>query len=394
MTDQVSGATGGSARVLLVDDEPDVRLVYTKALRRLGCEVVQATDGADAVDKLREGSFDLILSDISMPRLSGTAFLRAVRERDLDVPVVLMTGSPSLDSAVSAVEYGAFRYLIKPVDLDTLTQVVRRGVHMHQLARLKREALEVLGAEGKQLGDRASLEARFTSALDQLWMAFQPIVRWPKRTIFAYEALLRSGEPSLRSPPDLLDAAERLGRLHDLGRRIRHFVAEAAAQAPADALLFVNLHSADLNDPELTSADSPLSKIASRVVLEVTERASLDGVHDLPSKVAELRELGYRIAVDDLGAGYAGLASFSQLEPEFVKLDMSLVRGIDASSRKRSVVRAMARLCSKELDIHVISEGVETPDERTTLEAEGCELLQGYLFAKPERGFPQPKWGG
>ena len=148
MTDQVTGATGGSARVLLVDDEPDVRLVYTKALRRLGCEVVQATDGADAVDKLRESSFDLILSDISMPRLSGTAFLRAVRERDLDVPVVLMTGSPSLDTAVSAVEYGAFRYLIKPVDLDTLTQVVRRGVHMHQLARLKREALEVLGAEG------------------------------------------------------------------------------------------------------------------------------------------------------------------------------------------------------------------------------------------------------
>ncbi len=84
--------------------------------------------------------------------------------------------------------------------------------------------------------------------------------------------------------------------------------------------------------------------------------------------------------------------SFTQLEPEFVKLDMSLVRGVDVSARKRSVVRAMARLCAKELAIDVISEGVETVPERDVLADEGCELLQGYLFARPAAGFPAPRW--
>lgn len=392
MHDEMVAKNDAGGRVLLVDDDSDVRRDYSKLLRSLGCMVETAADGHDAVEKLRASSFDLIVSDISMPRMNGTEFLRAVREQDLDVPVILMTGAPRLETAVEAVEYGAFRYLTKPVTLDTLTQVVRRAIHLHELARLKREALEVVGSEGRQLGDRASLDARFTNALEQLWMAYQPIVHWPERAVFAYEALVRSSEPSLKGPLDLIDAAERLGRLHDLGRRIRERVACSAPEAPADALLFVNLHAADLNDSQLLSHTSPLSTIASRVVLEITERSSLHGVNGLATRIGKLRELGFRIAVDDLGAGYAGLSSFSQLEPEFVKLDMSLVRGVDTSTRKRSVVRAMTRLCSNELSIQVVSEGVETVEERDVLASDGCDLLQGYLFAKPDRGFPVPRW--
>ena len=332
---------GTRAKVLLVDDDAAVRRDYERLLRALGCDVITAVDGVDAIERLIAEPVELIISDIGMPRLTGLAFLRAVREHDLDVPIVLMTGAPGLETAMEAIEYGAFRYLVKPIALDRMRQVVRDAVHMHALARLKREALMLVGAEGKQLGDRASLDARFSRAVDQVWMAYQPIVRWPARSVFAYEALLRSNEPSLRSPMDLLDAAERLGRLHDLGRRIRALVADAADDAPSDALLFVNLHAVDLNDAELLSATSPLARHASRVVLEITERASLEGVPEVQRRVAALRDLGYRIAVDDLGAGYAGLASFAQLDPEFVKLDMSLVRGIDVSARKRSVVRAM-----------------------------------------------------
>jgi len=383
---------GTRAKVLLVDDDAAVRRDYERLLRALGCDVITAVDGVDAIERLIAEPVELIISDIGMPRLTGLAFLRAVREHDLDVPIVLMTGAPGLETAMEAIEYGAFRYLVKPIALDRMRQVVRDAVHMHALARLKREALMLVGAEGKQLGDRASLDARFSRAVDQVWMAYQPIVRWPARSVFAYEALLRSNEPSLRSPMDLLDAAERLGRLHDLGRRIRALVADAADDAPSDALLFVNLHAVDLNDAELLSATSPLARHASRVVLEITERASLEGVPEVQRRVAALRDLGYRIAVDDLGAGYAGLASFAQLDPEFVKLDMSLVRGIDVSARKRSVVRAMARLCTNELAIDVISEGVETEAERDTLVDEGCSVLQGYLFARPGPGFPTPSW--
>ena len=380
------------SRILLVDDDEGVRRNYAKLLQRLGFVVEAAADGQQAVELLVGGSFDAIISDLAMPKMSGLEFLRAVRQHDLDIPVVLMTGAPGLETAVVAIEYGAFRYLTKPVDFDELAEVARRAVSLGRMAKLKREAIEVVGSQGMQLGDRASLDVRFNSALERLWMAYQPIVHWQTRAVYAYEALLRSDEPSLKSPMEILDAAERLGRLHDLGRRIRERVARAAPGAPQDALLFVNLHPADLDDAELLSPVSPLAAIASRVVLEVTERASLHGVKGLAAKIAKLRELGYRIAIDDLGAGYAGLSSFAQLEPEFVKLDMSLIRGLDAYPKKRSIVQAMTRLCAHELAIQVVSEGVETLQERDVLALDGCALMQGYLFAKPQRDFTSPQW--
>src|SRR5262249_5525459 len=121
-----------------------------------------------------------------------------------------------------------------------------------------------------------------------------------------------------------LSAAERLDRLPELGRRSRWLVAQAAVEAPADALIFVNLHTRDLLDPLLLAPEMPLTKIASRVVLEITERATLDDVKDVRARISALRAIGFRVAVDDLGAGYAGLASFALLEPDFVKFDMSL----------------------------------------------------------------------
>jgi EAL domain-containing protein (putative c-di-GMP-specific phosphodiesterase class I) len=127
------------------------------------------------------------------------------------------------------------------------------------------------------------------------------------------------------------------------------------------------------------------------VVLEITERSSLDEVKDARRRVAALREMGFRIAVDDLGAGYAGLSSFTLLEPEIVKLDMSLIRDIHITSTKQKVVRSMTAL-SKDMGMTVVAEGVETQAERDCLVDLGCDLLQGFLFAKPGRAFPGVVW--
>jgi EAL domain-containing protein (putative c-di-GMP-specific phosphodiesterase class I) len=93
-------------------------------------------------------------------------------------------------------------------------------------------------------------------------------------------------------------------------------------------------------------------------LFEVTERASLEGVDHLCPRIAKLHEMGYRLAIDDLGAGYAGFSMSAQLDPEVVKIDMSLVRGIDRSATKRKLVEAIALAC-RDLDIDVIAEGVE-----------------------------------
>ncbi len=379
-------------RVLLADDDAEFVDSCRWVLTGSGCLVETTPTGEAARTYLDRAPFDVVLSNVRMTGTTALEFLRTVRERDADVPVVLVADRTEVAAATWAVEYGAIGYISKPAEPAAILDVVRHAVEMHRLAALKRQALAVAEPQGNSAEDRPGLDVRFDRALDALWIAFQPIVSWRDRTVFGYEALVRSDEPTLQSPADLFMAAERLGRLHHLGRSIRSRVADAATVAPFPYRLFVNVHAEDLNDGDLYSSWAPLSAMATSVVLEITERSSLERVANLGARLKKLRGLGFQIAVDDLGAGYAGLSSFSQLEPEVVKLDMSLVRGIDASSRKRSVVRSMLELAGRELGMLVICEGVETLAERDTLTALGADLLQGYLFAKPSREFASPTW--
>ena len=103
-------------------------------------------------------------------------------------------------------------------------------------------------------------------------------------------------------------------------------------------------------------------------------------------RIDKLRGLGYRIAVDDLGAGYAGLASFARLRPDVVKLDMSLVRALDTDPIRRKLVGSLTR-ASHDLGIQVVAEGIETEAERDAVAALEVDLLQGYLLGRPARAF-------
>lgn len=378
-------------KVLIVDDDAALLRLMAQVLTAAGYEVLTTTGGQQASALLAEHRFDTIVSDIAMPDMDGIKLLQAIRARDLDVPVILMTGLPNLRTAMQAVEHGALLYLSKPVNLAKLEQAIAKAVRLNQVAQLKREALALVDNGGFGSAERVALEASFQRALETLWIAYQPIVDVRGRSLFGYEVLLRSLEHSLPSPIAVLDAAERLGLLDDLGRTIRDLAALGMAGSAPGCAFFVNLHARDLMDSALLSPESPLSTVADRVVLEITERASLDGVRELRKTLATLRSMGFRIAIDDLGAGYAGLASFATLEPEFVKLDMSLIRGIDKSAVKERLVRSMTTLC-KDLGMHVVGEGVETAEERDVLVDLGCDFLQGYLLAKPGKPFPTFSW--
>lgn len=375
------------ARVLLVDDDDVLARSYARMLSQDGYDVEMRFDGEAAVEAIRGEAFDVVLSDIDMPRLGGLALLERIRAHDLDIPVVLITGAPSLETALAAIEHGALRYLTKPVDGARLRGVTADAVRLHRLARAKRQALDLAGGADRLVGDRAGLIASFGAALRSLWMAYQPIISWSRREVYGYEALLRTQEPALPHPMAVLDAAERLDRLNELGRAIRARAAEPGVPTDPGTMLFVNLHTQDLLDEDLFDPKSALATVAGRVVLEITERSSLHAIRDVQSRIARLRAMGFRIAVDDLGAGYAGLTSFAQLEPEVVKLDMSLVRGINAQPTKKTLVRTMITMC-RELGMQVVAEGIETPDERDTIVEAGCDLLQGYLFARPGPAFP------
>jgi len=368
-------------KVLLVDDDTAVRNALRRVLERRGYRVFACGSGSEALEHLAAGGYDAMVSDVRMPGMSGLKLLRAVREHDLDLPVILVTGNPDLASATEAVEYGAFQYLIKPVESDRLDEAVDRAAAIGRMARVKREYVEEYGSSTFRVGDKAGITATLERALRSLWVAYQPIVQAKDGAAFAHEALMRSEEPDLPNPQAVLKAAERVDRLRDLGGTMRRLTALDLA-ATQHSVVFVNLHPIDLCDDALYEAASPLTPFAPRVVLEITERASLEHIANLRDRVARLRALGFRIALDDLGAGYAGLTSFTQLEPEFVKLDMELIRGIHQNDMKRKIVRSMVELCH-DMGKSIIAEGVEVHEERQALVDLQCDFLQGYLLGRP-----------
>ncbi|HEY4105085.1 MAG TPA: EAL domain-containing response regulator [Polyangiaceae bacterium] len=379
-------ASATKVRVLLVDDDDAVRVAFRRVLERRGFSVFPCCSGQEALDRLASGSFDAMVSDVRMPGMSGLKLLRAVREHDLDLPVILVTGNPDVDSASEAVEYGAFKYLIKPVESEHLGQVLERAATVGRMARVKREYVEEFGSATFRVGDRAGISAVLERALGSLWVAYQPIVKALDYSLFAHEVLMRSNEPDLPHPGAVLKAAERVERVHDVGAIVRSLALDGL-ERDAEGVLFVNLHPQDLKDDSLYAADAPFSRFAQRIVLEITERASLEHIRDLRERVAALRALGFRIALDDLGAGYAGLTSFAQLEPEFVKLDMELIRDIHSHAMKQKIVRSMVRLCH-DMGKAIIGEGVECSEEAETLLELECDYLQGFFFAKPGKAFP------
>jgi EAL domain-containing protein (putative c-di-GMP-specific phosphodiesterase class I) len=234
------------------------------------------------------------------------------------------------------------------------------------------------------------LESKLSRCIGSLTMHYQPIVHAATRKRFGYEALLRSADKSLPHPGAILDAAERLEKIPTLGRAVRSQVARAVAESPDErGVVFVNLHLLDLFDKQLSSAFAPLTKVSHRVVLEITERTSLEGQADVRYRVQELRELGFKIAIDDLGGGHARMGTFSPLDFDYVKLDMSLVRDMDKHPMKQRLVKSITELC-REHGTKVIGEGVETEAEAKALIELGCDLLQGYLIARPALPFSDP----
>ena len=255
------------------------------------------TTGARRRALARERAFDAIVSDIAMPGMNGIALLRAVREHDLDVPVILMTGGPAIESAVAG--HGVRRAPL-PHQAHRGASSSRRWSRAPcactRWRKIKREALELFRLEGKPLGDRAGLEARFANALATLWVAYQPIVSWSRQAGLRLRgAGAQRGADAARARRDLFEAAERLGppagarahhprpRRRDAGRRRRP--SEPAASSTCTP------SSCD-DDIAVRRRRRRCRRHAKRVVLEITERAPIEKIRDVDARVAQLRAHG------------------------------------------------------------------------------------------------------
>ena len=270
------------------------------------------------------------------------------------------------------------RVLHKPFDGDDLRAAVQASFDMR-----KRVAEQYSAAVSKDHA-KEELQLRDCFANDLLQLALQPILTASERRIVAFEALLRSRHPALSSPCSILQASERQGQLGLLGAAVAQRAEQWLRRLPPNVKLFVNLHPTELGDPDgLTSRLGILAPQAGRVVLEITERSEVMNVEAWEESTNRLCEMGFSLAVDDLGAGYSSLSVLAALKPQFIKIDMSIIRGVDRDRHKRSLVELLCRF-GEATCAQVIAEGIETEAEADAVSAVGVHLVQGYLYGRPQ----------
>ncbi|HET7585525.1 MAG TPA: EAL domain-containing protein [Gemmatimonadaceae bacterium] len=215
-----------------------------------------------------------------------------------------------------------------------------------------------------------------------VYIEYHPIVSAPTGVIAGYEALARGSRRQLRSPEVMFEVAAQADLLWELGRLCRERALEGIApHLQPGQLLFLNIDPHDFDDPEFGVGESIAPE---RVVLEITERTAITDYPRLRERLQPLRERGYRFAVDDAGSGYAGLGSIANLEPDFIKLDISLITSIDTNFIKQNLVETMVRFASEQ-GAQVIAEGVERAEELETVRRLGVHLVQGFFLHAPAR---------
>jgi blue light- and temperature-responsive anti-repressor len=214
--------------------------------------------------------------------------------------------------------------------------------------------------------------------------AFQPIVDTVAREVFSYEALIRgcTNEPAFRVlelvPEDLKHQFDQESRIHAI-----NLAARIGLQCNLNLNFLprsLELCADSIGNTCKAAVDSCLS--LEQIILEVTEGEVIDDQTHFAALLNEYRGMGIKLAIDDFGAGYSGLNLLAEFQPDHVKIDMHLVRGIEKHGPRQAIVRGIVQVCG-DLGIDVIAEGVETPQEFRWFEDHGIRLFQGYLFAKP-----------
>lgn len=226
-------------------------------------------------------------------------------------------------------------------------------------------------------------------SLGRLTPLYQPVIACREASVFGYEALIRGPSDSpLHSPLNLFDAASRAGRLAELDLLCRQVAIRQFAQLALPGRLFLNVTPQVVVEKDFPTG-ATLAFLAEaglapeRVVIELTEQFPIHDYDVMRAAVEHYRAIGLSIAIDDLGAGYSSLRHWSELKPDFVKLDRHFVQGVDQDSGKRQFIRSILEL-SKSMGSRVIAEGIETLEEYRNLWSMGLELGQGYYFARPQ----------
>ena len=351
-----------------------------QALREAGrkylshCDLVytEKLDGGSFITVFRDGELNLkTLADLAM------TFRLAVR-RALNAELVKLTGQ--------RLEIKAGYAKVRPRDGVPRPQVMYAALC---------DAQEVAAGALNLTQLRLMEEFRRIIEMPKLSSVYMPIVDLRSGRLLGWEALARGPvESRFHSPSVLFDFAEEVGSLFSLERACREQAIRGIGRLGPGELLFMNIHPHTVGDPKFTAGETMrlLKKHGlqpENIIFEITERHPISDFTLFFRTLDHYRSQGYRVAIDDVGAGYSGLWTLGQLRPDFIKVDMSLIRGVDANPINRALLETMVSFADK-IGASVIAEGIETETELSSLMDMGVHYGQGYYLARPERPKPYP----
>jgi EAL domain-containing protein (putative c-di-GMP-specific phosphodiesterase class I)/CheY-like chemotaxis protein len=380
----------GHIRVLIAEDEPSVRdalaaLIQAEPDLEL---VAAAADALQAIELARKHRPDVAVLDVKMPGGGGPRAARAIRAFSPQTRVTALSAYDDRASVLEMLGAGAVGYLVKGTSAAQILEAIRSSARgqgalsmevtadvIRALAgQLKREEVETLRRQSELRQVRRLLEGH------GLWLLCQPVLDLRAGGLIGFEALARFDPERLRPPTLWFERAEALGMLTELELvTIRGSLARLGS-IPSEAFLSVNVSPATVASPRLL--DELNGVPGDRIVLEVTEHARVEDYDALNEALRRLRAHGVRLAIDDAGAGFASLQHIVRLAPDFIKLDITLTRGIDADPVRRALATALITFAD-EIGAAIIAEGIETEEEFETLRGLGVAFGQGFYLGEP-----------
>jgi EAL domain-containing protein (putative c-di-GMP-specific phosphodiesterase class I)/GGDEF domain-containing protein len=285
---------------------------------------------------------------------------------------------------------------LDPVEIHALLELFRRTIAREgeygDAGPVLLPLAPVASVEGLQENLSALNELLETLLNKQMRVQFQPIIHFATGAVYGYESLIRMPQTgNLKRAGMYFHAADRARLVSWLDVACQELCFETASRSGVRDHLFINMDAEGLAhlhlaEQSLAARAAEFNIAPSRVVLEITERQAVEDFPRLTQYIEQLRQEGFKIAIDDAGAGYSSLHSIAELRPDFVKIDRSLVRTIENSPTRRALLSTLTHY-AHQIGAQVIAEGIETRDELATVVEMGVPYGQGYLLGKPNDNF-------
>ena len=390
-------AVASPIRILIADDEAVLRSAVADLIAAdHRFELVgQARDADEAISLAETTQPDIALIDVRMPKGGGIPVAEELRSRSPQTRVLANTAVDDRSTVVRMLELGAVGYLVKgtpPSEIITAIKRASRGqqsVSPQVMSGMVADLSHRLQREESEARGRDLVTERINAAIagEDRWMAYQPIIELERGSTIGYEALARFEVHDVEWEVDRwFSEAKRVGLSVDLELACIRSALEALRHLPLAMFVGVNASQQTSESEALLATLGTVD--GARVVVEITEHEAVEDYSRLTEAFGRFRERGIRVAIDDAGAGFASLRHILLIEPELIKLDISLTRGIDVDPRRRALARALASFAT-ELGIDVLAEGIETEQEMGVLRDLGVQLGQGYFLGRPA---PLERW--